>query len=54
LDPAADFLAQTVYMHGKVLDAMTKQPIANVSIDVWQASTNGKTQGPASNHVDTR
>ena len=34
--------AEVVYMHGKVLDTEKKQPIANASIDVWQASTNGK------------
>jgi protocatechuate 3,4-dioxygenase beta subunit len=31
-------------MHGRILDATTQQPLANVSIDVWQASTNGQTQ----------
>jgi catechol 1,2-dioxygenase len=28
-------------MHGKVLDAITKKPVAGAWIDVWQASTNG-------------
>jgi catechol 1,2-dioxygenase len=34
--------AESVYMHGRVLDARTKKPLPNASIDVWQASTNGK------------
>ena len=29
------------YMHGKVLDAVTKKPIEGAFVDVWQASTNG-------------
>lgn len=28
-------------MHGRVLDLKTKKPIANATLDVWQASTNG-------------
>jgi len=28
-------------MHGKVLDSVTKKPVAGAWIDVWQASTNG-------------
>lgn len=32
---------EITYMHGRVLDLATKKPIANVTIDVWQASTNG-------------
>lgn len=35
--------ATVVYMHGTVTDAKTKKPLANASIDVWQASTNGET-----------
>lgn len=34
--------AQVVYMYGQVLDAKTKKPLANASIDVWEASTNGE------------
>ncbi|WPH05090.1 Hypothetical protein R9X50_00798900 [Acrodontium crateriforme] len=32
---------EVAYMHGRVLDAVTKDPIANATIDVWEASTNG-------------
>lgn len=34
--------AQVVYMHGRVVDATTRKPLANATIDVWEASTNGK------------
>lgn len=33
--------AEVVYMYGRVTDAQTKAPLANATIDVWQASTNG-------------
>lgn len=29
-------------MYGKVTDASTGKPLANASVDVWQASTNGR------------
>jgi catechol 1,2-dioxygenase len=29
-------------MHGKVTDATTGKPIANATVDLWQASTNGE------------
>ncbi|KAK4907495.1 hypothetical protein LTR28_000453 [Elasticomyces elasticus] len=29
-------------MHGKVLDVLTKKPIAGAVVDIWQASSNGK------------
>lgn len=32
---------ELVYMHGVVRCASTKKPLANASVDVWQASTNG-------------
>lgn len=32
---------QVTLMHGQVLDFATRKPVANASIDVWQASTNG-------------
>lgn len=32
---------EITYMHGKVLDSITKKPVAGAWIDVWQASTNG-------------
>jgi len=33
--------AQMAYMHGRVTDAASGEPLANAEIDVWQASTNG-------------
>ncbi len=30
-----------VYMHGRVLGAETRAPLAGAVVDVWQASTNG-------------
>lgn len=38
-NPPAD--AESVYMHGSILDATTKKPLSGASVDVWQASTNG-------------
>ena len=38
-DTPAD--GQVVYMHGTVTDVATGEPLANASVDVWQASTNG-------------
>jgi catechol 1,2-dioxygenase len=39
-DTPAD--ASPVFMHGKVTDATTGAPIANATVDLWQASTNGQ------------
>ena len=38
---------QSTYMHGRVLDAETGEPIEGVTINLWQASTNGKYE-----HID--
>lgn len=32
----------TCLMHGRVTDLITKQPIANAIVDIWEASSNGK------------
>ncbi|KAE8452576.1 hypothetical protein EG329_013835 [Mollisiaceae sp. DMI_Dod_QoI] len=32
---------ESTYMHGKVYDSVTKEPLAGAWIDIWQASTNG-------------
>ncbi|KAI1932589.1 hypothetical protein LOZ58_003759 [Ophidiomyces ophidiicola] len=37
--PAKD--GEVAYMHGKVVDSTTGEPIEGVVIDVWEASTNG-------------
>lgn len=34
--------AQVTYMHGRVTNSETGKPLEDVEIDVWQASTNGK------------
>jgi protocatechuate 3,4-dioxygenase beta subunit len=33
---------QITLMHGKVIDLDTKKPIPNATVDIWQASSNGK------------
>ena len=33
-------------MYGQILDAVNKKPLANVSVDVWEASTNGSAASP--------
>ena len=33
---------QVALMHGTVTDVITKQPIPNAIVDIWQASANGK------------
>lgn len=43
---------QVVYMHGTVTDAKTKKPLPNVTIDVWQASTNGMYEQQDDNQCD--
>ncbi|WEW58230.1 catechol dioxygenase [Emydomyces testavorans] len=37
--PPAD--GEVTYMHGKVVDSATGEPIEGVVIDIWEASTNG-------------
>jgi catechol 1,2-dioxygenase len=32
---------EITYMHGTVLDLVTKKPVAGAWIDIWEASTNG-------------
>ena len=32
---------EVAYMHGRVVDSETGEPLAGAEIDVWQASTNG-------------
>lgn len=32
---------KVAYMHGRVLDCVTKKPIKNAVVQIWQASTNG-------------
>jgi len=35
--------AEVAYVYGQVVDAATKKPVVNASIDIWEASTNGGT-----------
>jgi len=44
--------AQVTYMHGVVTDAISKKPLANATIDVWQASTNVLYEQQDDNQVD--
>lgn len=41
---------EIVYMHGTVRCAKTNKPLANASVDVWLASTNGRS---ADSHKDS-
>jgi protocatechuate 3,4-dioxygenase beta subunit len=34
--------AQVAFMHGRVTDVKTGNPISGATVDIWQASTNGK------------
>jgi catechol 1,2-dioxygenase len=43
---------EITYMHGKVVDLVTKKPIAGAWIDVWQASTNGLYEQQDENQVE--
>ncbi|KIW57629.1 hypothetical protein, variant [Exophiala xenobiotica] len=45
--------ATPVYMYGQVMDAKTKKPLANATIDVWEASTNGLYEQQDENQVDS-
>ncbi|KAJ5184809.1 Intradiol ring-cleavage dioxygenase core [Penicillium cf. griseofulvum] len=33
--------AEMTFMHGRVMDFQTKQPLVGATVEVWQASTNG-------------
>lgn len=33
---------EVALMHGRVTDMVTKKPITNAIVDIWQASSNGK------------
>ncbi|KAK4986751.1 hypothetical protein LTR66_007784 [Elasticomyces elasticus] len=44
--------AEVVYMNGRVLDAKTKKPLSNASVDMWEASTNGLYKQQDDNQVD--
>jgi catechol 1,2-dioxygenase len=43
---------EMTYMHGTVLDAVTRKPVAGAWIDVWEASTNGLYEQQDPNQVD--
>ncbi|KFY29850.1 hypothetical protein V494_08431 [Pseudogymnoascus sp. VKM F-4513 (FW-928)] len=45
--------AEIVYMYGSVLDAATKKPLPNATIDVWEASTNGLYEQQDDHQVDS-
>jgi catechol 1,2-dioxygenase len=37
-----------VFLHGRVTDIKTGEPIAGATVDIWQASTNGTPETPRS------
>lgn len=43
---------EMTYMHGKVTDLVTRQPVAGAWIDIWQASTNGLYEQQDENQVE--
>jgi catechol 1,2-dioxygenase len=43
---------EITYMHGHVIDLVTKKPIAGATVDIWQASTNGLYEQQDKNQVD--
>ncbi|KIV86045.1 hypothetical protein PV11_01685 [Exophiala sideris] len=45
--------ATPVYMYGQVLDAKTKKPLTNATIDVWEASTNGLYEQQDEKQIDS-
>lgn len=44
--------ADVTYLYGQVVDAVTKKPLPNATIDVWQASTNGLYEQQDPDQVD--
>lgn len=44
--------AEVTYMFGKVVDAVTKKPLSNASVDVWQCSTNGLYEQQDENQIE--
>jgi len=43
---------ESTYMHGLLVDSKTQKPIADATIDVWQASTNGLYEQQDADQVD--
>jgi catechol 1,2-dioxygenase len=43
---------EMTYMHGDVVDMVTKKPVVDAWIDVWQASTNGLYEQQDPDQVD--
>ncbi|KAL7897178.1 Intradiol ring-cleavage dioxygenase [Trichoderma sp. SZMC 28014] len=44
--------AMVAYMHGQVTSAETGKPLANATVDVWQASTNGLYEQQDDDQID--
>jgi len=44
--------AQVAFMHGRVTDVKTGNPIAGATVDIWQASTNGLYEQQDANQRD--
>ncbi|RAL07502.1 intradiol ring-cleavage dioxygenase [Aspergillus homomorphus CBS 101889] len=47
---------EMAFMHGRVVDHVTKQPLVDATVEVWQASTNGlyEQQDPAQEEFNLR
>jgi catechol 1,2-dioxygenase len=43
---------EMTFMHGQVVDFITKKPIAGATVEVWQASTNGLYEQQDPNQVE--
>ena len=43
---------EMTYMYGHVRDAVTRLPVPNATVDVWEASTNGLYEQQDDNQVD--
>ena len=43
---------EIVFLHGRVLNAATKDPVPGALVDIWQASTNGLYEQQDNGQVD--
>ena len=43
---------EIAYLHGVVYDSVTKKPLPNTSVDVWEASTNGLYEQQDDDQID--
>lgn len=43
---------EMVFMHGRVIDVITKKPLAGATVEAWEASTNGLYEQQDPNQVE--